>query len=60
MKRIVVPALSLLFVLTACTSSKKSGAPTPAGAGPNLLLITVDTLRPDRLSCYSPKYLRPP
>ena len=60
MKRIVVPALSLLFVLTACTSSKKSGAPTPAGAGPNLLLITVDTLRPDRLSCYSPKYLSTP
>lgn len=26
----------------------------------NLLLITVDTLRTDRLSCYSPKYVRTP
>jgi arylsulfatase A-like enzyme/Tfp pilus assembly protein PilF len=26
----------------------------------NLLLITIDTLRPDRLSCYSPKYLKTP
>jgi arylsulfatase A-like enzyme/Flp pilus assembly protein TadD len=26
----------------------------------NLLLITIDTLRPDRLSCYSPKYLQTP
>jgi len=26
----------------------------------NVLLVTVDTLRPDRLSCYSPKYLRTP
>ncbi len=26
----------------------------------NLLLITIDTLRPDRLSCYSQKYLQTP
>lgn len=26
----------------------------------NILLITVDTIRPDRLSCYSPKYLKTP
>ncbi len=26
----------------------------------NLLLITMDTLRPDRLSCYSPQYLQTP
>ncbi len=26
----------------------------------NVLLITIDTLRPDRLSCYSPKYLKTP
>jgi arylsulfatase A-like enzyme/Flp pilus assembly protein TadD len=26
----------------------------------NVLLVTIDTLRPDRLSCYSPKYLRTP
>jgi arylsulfatase A-like enzyme len=28
--------------------------------GFNLLLITIDTLRPDRLSCYSPKFLKTP
>lgn len=27
---------------------------------PNLLLITIDALRPDRLSCYSPIFLRTP
>lgn len=27
---------------------------------PNILLITIDTIRPDRLSCYSDKYLKTP
>ena len=27
---------------------------------PNLFLITIDTLRPDRLSCYSPRFLQTP
>jgi arylsulfatase A-like enzyme/Flp pilus assembly protein TadD len=31
-----------------------------APADKNLLLITIDTLRPDRLSCYSPKYVQTP
>jgi len=31
-----------------------------AAANVNILLITVDTLRPDRLSCYSPKYVKTP
>ncbi len=26
----------------------------------NVLLISIDTIRPDRLSCYSPKYLKTP
>jgi arylsulfatase A-like enzyme/Flp pilus assembly protein TadD len=26
----------------------------------NILLITIDTIRPDRLSCYSPKHLKTP
>jgi arylsulfatase A-like enzyme/tetratricopeptide (TPR) repeat protein len=29
-----------------------------AGADTNMLLVTIDTLRPDRLSCYSTKYLQ--
>ena len=36
---------------------------SPAGAGGadlNLLVVTVDTLRPDRLSCYSTEHLRTP
>jgi arylsulfatase A-like enzyme/Tfp pilus assembly protein PilF len=32
----------------------------PAAAGPHVLLVTVDTLRPDRLSCYNVKFARTP
>jgi arylsulfatase A-like enzyme len=31
-----------------------------AGSEENVLLITIDTLRPDRLSCYGPKYVKTP
>ncbi|MCJ7487547.1 MAG: sulfatase, partial [Candidatus Aminicenantes bacterium] len=35
--------------------------PVRAGAAElNILLVTIDTLRPDRLSCYSPKHLETP
>jgi arylsulfatase A-like enzyme/Flp pilus assembly protein TadD len=37
-----------------------SAAPRAGAAGANLLLVTIDTLRPDRLSCYSPKFVRTP
>ena len=40
-------AVLLLFGLTACAKSTDSGAPRP-----NLLLITLDTTRADRLGCY--------
>lgn len=30
------------------------------GKDTNILLVTIDTLRPDRLSCYSPKYVQTP
>lgn len=33
---------------------------TGKAAETNLLLITIDTIRPDRLSCYSAKYLQTP
>jgi arylsulfatase A-like enzyme/Flp pilus assembly protein TadD len=36
------------------------GAPLARGADTNILLITVDTLRTDRVSCYSPKHLQTP
>lgn len=36
-------------------------SPAPAAASkPNLLLVTIDTLRPDRLSCYSQEFVETP
>jgi arylsulfatase A-like enzyme/Flp pilus assembly protein TadD len=37
-----------------------AGAARAGAADLNVLLVTIDTLRPDRLSCYSPKYLQTP
>lgn len=34
--------------------------PAAEGNNYNVLLITIDTIRPDRLSCYSTKYLKTP
>ncbi|MEN6561132.1 MAG: sulfatase-like hydrolase/transferase [Acidobacteriota bacterium] len=49
--RAVVAALAFLAGLPL------AAAPAPR---PNLLLITVDTLRPDRLGCYGSPYLKTP
>ena len=46
-------AAALFFALA-------SFVPAAFGAATNLLLVTVDTLRPDRLSCYSPAHARTP
>jgi arylsulfatase A-like enzyme/tetratricopeptide (TPR) repeat protein len=35
-------------------------AGTAAAADSNVLLVTIDTLRPDRVSCYSPKFVQTP
>jgi len=48
-------ALVLPFALAAA-----SAAPPARAAGLNVLLVTIDTLRPDRLSCYSTRYLKTP
>jgi arylsulfatase A-like enzyme len=48
------PAL-LLLALGACSGA--DAPPGPVRNGPNVLLITVDTLRPDHLGCYG--YRRP-
>jgi len=38
-----------------------SGSPAAAAdPGRNILLVTIDTLRPDRVSCYNPKYVKTP
>ena len=52
----------LLFIIL--TGIVLADNPLPASqtkqANFNVLLITIDTLRPDRLSCYSTKYLKTP
>ena len=49
------PLAFLLLAAAALASACKAPA-TPKDL--NVLLVTIDTLRPDRLSCYSPKYLQ--
>jgi arylsulfatase A-like enzyme/Flp pilus assembly protein TadD len=51
---------TLFFLIIDCTFG-----PLDANAGPkkeplNVLLITIDTLRPDRLSCYSSEHIQTP
>jgi arylsulfatase A-like enzyme/Flp pilus assembly protein TadD len=43
-----------LLVLGSCKSSERKNVPATGGPQrrPNLVLITIDTLRPDRLGCY--------
>ncbi|HUT08702.1 MAG TPA: sulfatase-like hydrolase/transferase, partial [Candidatus Latescibacteria bacterium] len=56
MKRALPAAgLALVSLLGLLSPTARAG-----GAELNLLLVTIDTLRPDRLSCYSPKYLETP
>jgi arylsulfatase A-like enzyme/Flp pilus assembly protein TadD len=46
--------IGIIFINNSLLASKRKQADF------NVLLITVDTIRPDRLSCYSPKYLKTP
>jgi len=58
----VLPTLVAAALLVACGAAPQPGAQGPGSAGqapgaaggrlPNVLLITVDTLRPDHLGCY--------
>jgi arylsulfatase A-like enzyme len=41
-----------IVVASGCRGGPESGAPPPRNAGINVLLVTVDTLRPDHLSSY--------
>ncbi|MGZ5495833.1 MAG: sulfatase-like hydrolase/transferase [Candidatus Aminicenantales bacterium] len=49
-------AILVLAAATLASACKPSAQPKDL----NVLLVTIDTLRPDRLSCYSPKYLQTP
>lgn len=46
--------------MTTATAAPRSGPTAGPSAKPNLLLITIDTLRPDRLSCYNPDLVQTP
>lgn len=46
MKRLAAALATLAAIGASC------GEPTPTASGPNVLLITVDSLRADRLRCY--------
>lgn len=50
----------LTLLLTANRELFPAESPSPPAAPKNLLLITIDTLRPDRLSCYGSTYLKTP
>src|SRR6266404_856320 len=50
--RVIRPILALLmlaFLISASAAQKTTPQPPPR---PNLLLVTIDTLRPDHLRCY--------
>jgi arylsulfatase A-like enzyme/Flp pilus assembly protein TadD len=58
-------AAALLLAAALGTGSTAASRPdavagAAAAARPNLLLITIDTLRPDRLSCYSTDHVETP
>jgi choline-sulfatase len=54
-------ALALMLALPACRRSTPAGSPTaPAGGRPNVLLVTIDTLRADHVGCYGRTGARTP
>ncbi len=60
MKITAKAAVTGAFLAALCGVSFSSSAAPPPALPRNLLLITIDTLRPDRLSCYSPAFLKTP
>src|SRR5882724_6426506 len=49
----------ILFLLTAVTAVH-AAAQTPEKSAPNVVLITIDTLRADHLGCYGYKQIKTP
>ncbi len=58
MNRLIKTA-AVALILALGAGSFIAAAP-PAAGKPNILLVTIDTLRPDRLSCYDPKFAKTP
>ena len=57
--RVLLFAAALL-VGSAASLHSRPGPASATTSRPNLLLVTIDTLRPDRLSCYSPDFVKTP
>ncbi len=57
-RRSFTASFSFLFVMVVALTS--AGVSREGGKPQNVLLITIDTLRADRLSCYSREYLQTP
>ena len=57
-RRLLIASIGSLCALLAAASRGPSAVPAAAGKTPNLLLVTIDTLRPDRLSCYGSRNLK--
>lgn len=49
-----------LLLLLGCRTERSAPAPPPAAAAQNFLLITIDTLRPDRVGAYGDTTARTP
>jgi arylsulfatase A-like enzyme/Tfp pilus assembly protein PilF len=50
----------LIFLLIACFLLACVGAPAEVKSAPNVIVITIDTLRADHLGCYGDKQIRTP
>jgi len=55
----VISAAALVCVVTGCTSRPPAAAPAPV-APKHVLIVTIDTLRADRLGCYGSTTVRTP
>ena len=57
---LVLTLVTFTFHLGGCSSSGPNPKPSPTGAARdvNLLLITIDTLRADHVSCYGGQKVR--
>ncbi len=49
---IAMPLLAAALSLPACDTPRRTAPSGKPGARPNLVLIIIDTLRADRMSCY--------
>jgi choline-sulfatase len=52
MNRFLVWLLALIVLMSCCGTPQETATPIPASSIKNVLLITIDTLRPDALSIY--------